>query len=239
LARTACDFILNDLNRSQEAKDEVCFSYSPLDQSRVFNASLLAGETLATVGRLTGEPSLCEWAMRVARYVVRRQRPDGSWSYGGEDYQSWCDNFHTAFILTSLSRIIESSEAGDEFSGALTRGYQFWSERFFLSNGWPKYFPDRLYPADAHSAGAAIAGLVELQEVSIACGNGRAPSSFPGTLELAQKVAGWSIANLRSADGYFCYQRRRLGTVRIPYMRWSEAWMAYGLARLAEVKSKK
>src|SRR5215471_18305823 len=46
-ARTICDFILNDLNRTDEAGDEICFSYSPLDQTRVFNASLLAGEVLA------------------------------------------------------------------------------------------------------------------------------------------------------------------------------------------------
>ena len=50
-ARTICDFILNDLNRSEETETEVCFSYSPLDQTRVFNASLLAAETLAVVGR--------------------------------------------------------------------------------------------------------------------------------------------------------------------------------------------
>src|SRR6266576_4745112 len=67
-ARTICDFILKDLNRSEETDTEVCFSYSPLDQTRVFNASLLAGETLAVVGRLTGESSLCDWAMRAARY---------------------------------------------------------------------------------------------------------------------------------------------------------------------------
>src|SRR6266850_1419182 len=30
-ARTICDFILNDLNASEETSDEVCFSYSPLD----------------------------------------------------------------------------------------------------------------------------------------------------------------------------------------------------------------
>jgi hypothetical protein len=159
---------------------------------------------------------------------VRRQRPDGSWSYGEDDYQSWADNFHTAFILTSLSRIIDSCEgAHDEFSDALTRGYEFWRERFFLSDGWPKYYPDRLYPADAHSAGAAIIALVEL--------SGR----MPGALTLAEKIAEWTIANLRSPDGYFYYQCRRFYTIRIPYMRWSEAWMAYGLAQLIEVKSKK
>lgn len=227
-ARTICDFILNDLKRSEEAKDEVCFTYSPMDQTRVLNASLLAGETLAAVGRRAGEPSLCEWGERAARYVVRRQREDGSWSYGADASQSWTDNFHTAFILTSLSRIIESCDsAPDEFEAALGRGYEYWRERFFLTNGWPKYYPDRLYPADAHSAGAALVALTEL--------HGR----LPGVLELADKIAEWTIDNLRDPSGYFYYQRRRYFTVRIPYMRWSEAWLAYGLARLIEVKSKK
>jgi hypothetical protein len=249
-ARTICDFILNDLNRSEETETEVCFSYSPLDVTRVFNASLLAGETLASVGRLTGEASLCEWSMRATRYVIRRQRADGSWAYGGNDYQSWADNFHTAFILTSLSRISDAvgtepgadrgpragsprgvvdatGSSSQDLETAIHRGYEFWRERFFLDNGWPKYYPDRLYPADAHSAASAIVTLVALR--------GR----VPGALNLAEQIAEWTIANMRDDRGFFYYQRRRFHTVRIPYMRWSEAWMMYALARLLEGKSKK
>ncbi|MEK6333511.1 MAG: hypothetical protein AABM67_01100 [Acidobacteriota bacterium] len=235
-ARTICDFILNDLKQVAEASDEVCFSYSPLDHTQVLNASLLAGEALARIGQQMGEASLCEWAMRTARYVVRRQRADGSWAYGADSHQAWSDTFHTAFILTSLSRIVDAvgSEPGtvatgllDEFDNSLRRGYEFWRERFFLENGWPKYFPDRLYPADAHSTGSAIVALVELR--------GR----ISGTMLLAEKVAGWAVENLRDEAGYFYHQRRRFHTVRIPYLRWSEGWMAYGLARLLEGKSKK
>ena len=232
-ARTICDFILNDLKRLDESSDEVCFSYSPLDSTRVFNASLLAGEALATIGKLTGEASLYEWALRAARYVIRRQREDGSWAYGADESQSWADNFHTAFILTSLSRIIDavSSEPRpvgvangllDELDNTLRRGYEFWQERFFLNNGWPKYYPDRLYPADVHSAASAIATLVDLR--------GR----IPGSMLLAKQIAEWAINNLHARRGVFYYQSRRFHTVRIPYMRWSEAWMAYALARLLE-----
>lgn len=229
-ARTICDFILNDLNRTAESDDEVCFSYSPLDRTRVFNASLLAGETLATVGRLTGEESLCAWALRSALFVVRRQRQDGSWPYGAADYQSWTDNFHTAFMLSSLSRIIDSAAptlAGgmsEQMEGPLRRGYDYWRERFFLEDGWPKYFPDRLYPVDAHSAAAAITALVDLR------------ARMPNTLILADLIANWSIENLRDRRGYFYYQRRRFHTNRIAYMRWSQAWMTYALARLLEAR---
>jgi hypothetical protein len=232
-ARKICDFILNDLKRLDESSDEVCFSYSPLDQTRVFNASLLAGEVLATIGRLTGEDSLCDWSMRAARYVMRRQGADGSWTYGADESQSWADNFHTAFILTSLSRILDAVNSKfqpvavtngfiDELDNTLRRGYEFWQGQFFLDNGWPKYYPNRLYPAETHSAGSAVVALVELR--------GR----IPGTMLLAEKIAQWAIKNLRGQRGFFYHQRRRFHTVRIPYMRWSEAWMAYALARLIE-----
>jgi hypothetical protein len=226
IARSACDFILNDLPRSYESEREVCWSYSPVDRARVFNASLLAAETLCTVGAALGENDLCEWSVRGARYVVNRQREDGSWAYGADGYQSWADNFHTAFILTSMARIMAAYPAcRDEFLEATRRGYEFWRATFFLTNGWPKYFHDRLYPADAHSAGAAIVALLELREL----GN--------DALALAQKIALWAIQNLRSQRGFFYYQRRRFYTVRTPYMRWSQAWMLYALARLLEASS--
>ena len=232
-ARTICDFILNDLKRTEETSDEVCFSYSPLDQTRVLNASLLAGETLATVGKLLGEQSLVEWAQRTALYVVRRQQQDGSWAYGGDSHQTWSDNFHTAYILTSLSRIdaavsvpgAVATGSAHEFDNALRHGYEFWTERFFLHNGWPKYFPDRLYPADIHSAASAIVALVELR--------GR----IPGTLLLAGNIADWAVQNLRDPSGFFYYQRRRVYKVRTPYMRWSQAWMMYALARFRETST--
>ena len=58
---------------------------------------------------------------------------------------------------------------------------------------------------------------------------------FPGTLELAEQIANWAMENMRSSEGYFYYQRHRFHTNRIPYMRWSQAWMTYALARLIEV----
>jgi hypothetical protein len=226
-ARSVCDFILRDLQRSEETKTEICWSYSPLDTTRVFNASLLAAETLASVGALTHEDDLIDDAMRGARYVVHRQREDGSWAYGADSYQSWADNFHTAFVLKSLSRIMRlSGEARDEFGEVVRRGYEFWRGTFFLADGWPKYYHDRLYPADAHSAGASIVALTELRWLD------------DDALALALKIARWALRELYDGRGFFYYQRHRFYTVRTPYMRWSQTWMLYALARLLEEKGK-
>lgn len=224
-ARRSCDFILQDLKRPVATDEEVCFSYSPLDNTQIFNASLLAGETLATVGALTGETELGDLAIRTARYVVRRQNEDGSWAYGAEPGQQWIDNFHTAYVLLSLRRIAKC-EPGDEpdLKAGLKRGYEFWRERFFLADGWPKYYHDSLYPADAHAAATAIVTLLEFEELD------------RGALPLAERIATWTIRNLRDAHGFFYYQRRRFYTIHTPYMRWSQAWILYALGRLLEQK---
>jgi hypothetical protein len=227
-ARSACDFILHGLNPSAGEEDEVCFSYTPLDRTRVFNASLLAGEALASTGALTGEEELLRMALRAARYVVRRQRADGSWAYGEAAFQSWADNFHTAFVLTSLARIRRAAADDDEeIANAIERGYRFWREGFFLADGWPKYYHRSAHPADAHSAGAAVVALAELKD------------DYADALELAERVSAWAVRHLFDERGFFYYQRRRRHTVRTPYMRWSQGWMAYALARLIEGKRQK
>jgi hypothetical protein len=221
-ARSSCDFIVKDLKRTGDSAGEVCFSYSPSDTTQIFNASLLAAETLAGVGNITGEADLCDLAIRAAQYAVRRQREDGSWSYGTAPQQQWVDNFHTAYVLLSLRRISKCCGGSNDLESALQRGLAFWREGFFLADGWPKYYHDSLYPADAHAAATAIVTLLELRELD------------SSSLDLARTIASWTIRNLRDPQGFFYYQRRRFFTVRTPFMRWTQAWMLYALARLLE-----
>ena len=226
-ARSVCDFIVKDLNQSADSGDELCFSYSPGDDTQIFNASLFAAEILATVGARTGDTSFCELALRAVRFVIRRQRSDGAWVYGMGETQQWIDNFHTAYVLSSLVRIGKACQTEDaEIINAVGDGYDFWRKSFFLADGWPKYYHDQLHPADSHAAATAIVTLTELREMD------------DGALPLAEKIAAWAIENLRDASGYFYYQRRRLFIVRTPFMRWTQAWMLYAFARLLEEKQK-
>jgi len=221
-ARSVCEFIVKDLPRTVETESELCFSYAPKTNTSIFNASLLAAEVLASVGAQTGETELIDLADRAARYVLNNQQPDGSWLYGTDPKQSWIDNFHTAYVLFSLKRIIDVSSRRHDFQPALERGYRYWKENFFLADGWPKYYDHDLYPADAHAAASAIVTFLECRELD------------DDALKLAQTIATWTIQNLRDTRGFFYYQRRRFYTVRKPYMRWTQAWMLYALSRLLE-----
>lgn len=221
-AAEICTFILNDLNRPVETEDELCFSYTPVDNSAIYNACLLAGECLAHVGAIAGNAEYLKIAAKTARYVVRRQRENGAWGYGEYSTQTWVDNFHTAYILLSLKRI------SDRVPGLLAEtkqaaiiGTQYWLDNFFLDDGTPKYYDNSIYPVDIHSAAAAISSLCELNT------DGR-------MLPLANKIAGWTATNMLDPQGFFYYQKRKHTTVKTPYMRWGQAWMAYALARLIE-----
>ena len=222
VARSVCDFLLHDLPRTVETETELCFSYAPNTNTRIFNASLLAAEVLADVGKITSDSALCATAERAARYVINQQQRDGSWTYGTEPAQSWIDNFHTAYILFSLKRIISACSPGAEFQQSLQSGYRYWTETFFVADGWPKYYHDNPYPVDAHAAASAIVTLLECRALDDA------------SITLARQVASWTSQNLRDKRGFFYYQRRRFYTVRKPYMRWTQAWMLYALARLLE-----
>lgn len=217
-----CAFIVTGLNRVVDDDDEVCFSYTPVDRSAVYNASLLAGETLARIGAITGNGEYLSLAERAARFVIRRQRPDGSWPYGEAGSQQWVDNFHSAYVLMSLRTIANMSRPGFEspdpkMKDAIDQGYRYWRDHFFLADGTPKYYDDTVYPVDIHACAVAIIALCEFSDTA-----------------MAQATARWTIQNMLDEGDYFYYQVRKSRTIKTSFMRWSQAWMAYALARLIE-----
>jgi len=213
-ARSACDFILSDLNRTP-GKRGFCFSYSPADHQVVFNASMLGAQLLARVGALVDEPALIATAREAVEFVIDHQRPDGSWLYGVGGHWDFIDNFHTGYVLLSLKEYIRSS--GDErFTEALERGWRFYRARFLLESGVPKYYHDRPMPIDAHAAAQSILTLCAF-----------------GDSEMAHRVAEWTITNMQRPSGYFIYQINNRYRNTIPYLRWSNALMLSALAHLS------
>ncbi len=225
IADEICRFVLEGLNRPIETDDEICFSYTPLDNSIIFNASLLAGECTARVGAITGNDKYLDTASKTVRFAARRQRSDGAWAYGASESQAWVDNFHTAYILQSLYRISAWIPAlRDEIGDVIRKGVAYWLDNFFLDDGTPKYYDKAVYPIDIHSAAVAIAALCELKELD------------HRMLPMAKKTAVWTIENMMDAEGYFYYQTRKNRIIKTPFLRWGQAWMAYALARLIEAE---
>lgn len=215
-ARSACDFILKDLNRTYDDQGNFAFSYSPLDKSVVFNASLLGARLLARVFALTGEDILKEEAKKTVSFCCQQQRSDGSWGYGTLPFHQWVDNFHTGYNLEGISDYMKYT--GDQaYRSFLDKGFDYYIRTFFTAAGLSKYYNNKSFPVDVHAPAQLVVTLVKL-------------GKFEAEKELLDKVLLWTIGHMQSSRGYFYYQINQKFSSQIPYMRWAQSWMFYALS---------
>ena len=206
------DFVLKDLNRTEE-NGIMCFSYTPIDYTAVHNANLLGSSLLIRLYKYTNDVQLRQMAVASLAYSMHHQNDDGSWFYAETDYQRWIDSFHTGFNLQSILYFLEEGCAG-EYREGFEKGVAFYEDNLFLKDGAPKYYHDRFYPLDIHSAAQAIVVFSGMRYESCA---------------IRQRVADWMVKTLQDRDGYFYFQKNRLYTNKVVYMRWAQAWAFHAL----------
>lgn len=214
LCESAARFVLDDLPRLSGDQGTFCWAYFPGDKQRVLNATMKGARLCAQVYSVTADEACLAAASQTAEYVARQQREDGSWPYAVGDTRPWADNFHTAYVLDAFDTY-EECAGDDRFRSVKDRGWDHYRSSFFESGEIPKYYANQLYPVDATACAQSILTLCRF-----------------GDVETARRVANWTIREMQFPDGHFAYQVRRRRTVRIPYMRWSSAYMYAGLSRL-------
>jgi hypothetical protein len=219
MATSSAEYIVNELYWS-DGSTVAGFAY-PLStvRNQVHNANLLAAALLCRISRHTGEQAFLIPALKAARFSVSRQQTDGSWRYGEAPSQGFIDNFHTGFNLCAL-HTIKHEVGSDEFDDNITRGFQYYRDHFYLKNGSVRYFNTRTYPIDIHAVAQSIITPAVLHDVS------------PSNIDLSASVFLWAMAHMWDARGYFYYRVLRSGTIRTPFMRWSEAWMVAAITQL-------
>ena len=209
------DFILKDLNRTIKENGNLVFSYSPMDKTSVFNASLLGARLLSRAYYYLKDEYLLDTAKKAVAYCCEYQNEDGSWYYSTLPFHQWIDNFHTGFNLECM--IDYRKYTGDHsFYNYISKGMKYYLETFFDEEGRSAYYSNSLYPIDIHAPSQLF---VTLHKAGI----------FHQHRELAERVLNWTVKNMQSKRGYFYYQKRKYITNKIPYMRWSQAWIFYGL----------
>ena len=224
MANSAAEYLLNELYWSEV--DNAGFSY-PLPSLRVqvHNANFLGAALLCRVYKHTGEKKFLEPALKATRHSALMQNEDGSWDYGEQETQHWVDNFHTGYNLGALRTICNYLNTV-EFEPHIRRGFKFYRDHFFREDGAPKYFHNKTYPIDIHSVAQSIITLLEFRDLD------------QNNVALANHVLEWAMANMWDENGYFYYQVTPYYKNKIPYMRWSQAWMLLALATLLESNSK-
>jgi rhamnogalacturonyl hydrolase YesR len=217
VARGICDWILN-LPREQTPTG-TCISYVPFGQISSHNSNLHGAAMLARMWKHTRERTLLEVARSAIDYTCNRQREDGSWWYGEEPKYHWIDSFHTGYNLDSIKRYIDST--GEEaYRPCFQAGLRYYKDVFFESNGAPRYYHNSTYPIDIQCAAQAIETLAFCSDDDPLC------------LELALKVAEWTIDNMQDRQGCFYYRQYPMIKAKTPYIHWGQATMYKGLATL-------
>ncbi len=215
-AISSVDFVLKDLNRTYDEQGNFCFSYSPLDQTQVFNASLLGARLLSRIYSYTQSPILKEEARKAMKFVCNHQQLNGAWAYGSLPYHNWIDNFHTGFNLECIYEY--KKYTGDSsFAENVEKGFTYYINNFFCENGASKYYSNKLYPIDIHAPAQLIVTLARINK-------------FTQYRILAEKVLHWTIRNMQDDEGYFYYQKKKRLSNKVPYMRWAQGWMFYSMS---------
>lgn len=210
-ALSAADFVTNDLHRT-ECGSGFLFSYSPLPgNDTVFNASLLGSKILSICYRYTKNEEYRLLAAKTIEACCEAQNKDGSWIYGMLPVQAWIDSFHTGYNLEALQTFQDLTE-DHSFEENISRGFDFYISNFFLDDGIPKYYYNRMYPIDIHCPGQLFVVLSKLNK-------------FNEWEELAENVMNWTLENMQDKKGYFYYQIKPRFSSKISYMRWSNAFM--------------
>jgi len=221
IIRSCCDFITDDLLRTENNSDEICFSYTPYIKNKVHNANLFAAETLIRYYSITKEEKYKSLSEKAYDYTVRRQEPDGSWAYsiGNNGKRNQID-WHQGFVLDSIHEYLVHVKDKPEYSRALIKGVEYYRKKQFFDEGTCYWRYPRFWPIDIHNQSQGIVTFTKLSQYE------------PRYLDFAEIIASWTINNMQSKSGYFYYQKWPLFKNKIPYMRWSQSWMLYALTEL-------
>jgi uncharacterized protein YyaL (SSP411 family) len=219
-ARSACDFISDELGWI-EREDGICLQYYPNANILVHNSSMIGASLLARVDAITPNPRHLEIANRAIQFTVHHQTKEGGWYYGVGKKWAWIDSFHTAYVLEALFKFCRST-GSTKYEEALEKGYKYFIDTFFLDDGTPRYYDYKTQPIDIQCASQAIQTLVNLRELN------------PRSVDVARKVANWTIANMQDKTGYFYYRKYPLATNKTATLHWGQATMFGALAVLDE-----
>lgn len=229
IAIGVCEFISKGLNKTIIDSETICFSYTPLDNFQVHNANLFGAEYLVKVGAIINNDDLIKEGLKAANFAVREQLSDGSLNYWGntqnEQPPNRNDHYHVGFEIRALMSI--GKLTGDSaIIKTADRYYDYYLANFFadnISEKIPKMLPYSPFPLDVHACAESIILNTNIFE----------KEKKDEAIEIASKSAEWIIKNMQNRDGSFSATRYKFPgfywNVRIPYLRWGQAWMFYAL----------
>lgn len=230
IAESCCDFILNDLNITEEDSG-ICFSYTTIDQNVVHNANLLGAALLARVHSLNKCQNLLKYSEKAFDFSISYQKENGAWAYSrniGEERNQI--DFHQGFILESIMNFIKYvNPLEDKYKISLIKGAQFYMETQFDKSGSSLWRLPKRWPIDIHHQAQGIITCCKLFNLT----------KNEIYINFAHNILIWTNSNMLSKEGYYFFQKWPFFLNKIDYIRWGQAWMMLALTEFIYSKSLK
>ena len=227
-----CEFITNDLLRSVDLPDRICFSYFPIYDSQVHNANLFAGEFVNRIGTETKRTEWIETGIKCGNFAISEQQEEGFLPYTGlaqlklhSDGRMVTDHYHSGFEIRMLYNLWKHTSL-DRFRRAYQKYYSWYLKNMFTRVHIPKINAKRLYPVNIHACSEAILCTASLLP------------DHPEQRDNLLKTVEWVVRKMEHKPGTYTYMIKRLPilgkwTLKIPMIRWGQAWMLRALSQAA------
>jgi len=225
VAHSIAQFVSKDIKEIPVSKVSSACSYSPLDKSKVMNASAYRAYVLTEAFHRFGISEFKEKAVRNINFILENQRLDGSWLYAIENpHNAFIDNFHTCLVLKNLYKA-NVYLGNDEIHDAIEKGYNFYRKHLFTISDIPRPFAVlkrmQLVKIEMYDYAEGISLGILLKD------------KIPEALSLAKKLAKDVYLFFQLADGHFVTRIYKWGLRNtIPYIRWPQAQMFYAFTLL-------
>lgn len=221
IAISVCEFIVNDLKRTTFDDGTICFSYSNKKVDLINNANLFAADLLIQVGSITSNKEYLEIAQKAVDFSLSTQLDSGLIPYVAHSTSTFNDSYHGSYELQCIYRAWKQFKS-DKYLKSFELYFDYYIKYYFQDNGdITKYF-NKPFPIDSTSLADALILFAKIRE----------------TVDV-EKYVEPLIKNLadnwQDKSGYFYYRRTGPNRfVKIPFIRWTQGWMALGLAHWYE-----
>lgn len=227
VARSAAEFLLNDLAVLEENDHERAISYVKARAARiVLNTQVLTGAVFVKLYNITKKIEWLETARKQFNFTVNRRIKECTWnySYPAERYHA-VDNYHTGGILDALLEFYE--ETGDSvYSEVYWNGLDYYKNQLFMPSGAPLWMDNKRYPHDIHGSAQGIITFT------------KASYHRPEYIETARKIYQWTVENMYNPSRKeFIYRIGRYVRWNYSLMRWCNGWMSMAIAELIKRES--
>jgi hypothetical protein len=231
IARSIATFVYTDLKDTPTGEDAAAASYSPMDATKVVNASAYRAWVLFEADARFNLPEYKAKAQRNLNFILQSQRADGAWLYATEGSgEGFIDNFHTAFVLKNLYKINQRLK-NPAVDAAIKKGWEFYRRELFDAQGLPKSFA--IEPRTQ---------IVKLEMYNFAEGitlGALLKDFIPDAFALAQNLAATLCSRYQLPKGYFVTRVFKTGYRHtFPFLRWPQAQLFHALTNLLQASQK-